>query len=416
MKKHFYSRLQDRVDRLRRYKNQPYSLSIKLIWWIIKCCLTPSHWKGSDPEKRSVIYSKPESKNIGILLKGGIGDITIGGILIKKLHEILPSDYKFSLLLTNGVEIYSILYRGQSFINQILRDDSVRYEEFDIVIELDVYFPKIIYKNPNINIKNNFLNRYIEVVNNFHKDFPNITRTDRVPDQMMLIEILNKNRISCLDIDNLLGITKNCIWDITVDDSLCSSIYSKWPELQKPFITVGRSVDTSNEYSDSIRLWSVEKYNAWIKIFKAHFPDVTVVQLGGVKKRCEQLNVDLNLVGETTFDELLFILKNSSLHLDGECGYVHLRHFLTKAKGLNIVLFGPTSISIKSYPENINVRSKNSCCLKYCEWISGSSWQARCIKNGSCRAHCIEAITPEYLYSQAEPQINKTLRTADKLK
>lgn len=45
MKKHFYSRLLDRVDRLKRYKNKPYSLSIKLIWWIIKCCLTPSYWE-----------------------------------------------------------------------------------------------------------------------------------------------------------------------------------------------------------------------------------------------------------------------------------------------------------------------------------------------------------------------------------
>ncbi len=226
---------------------------------------------------------------------------------------------------------------------------------------------------------------------------------------MMLIEVLNKNRITCLDINDLLGITPDCIWNIAVDESLRTSIYSKWPELQKPFITIGRSVDTSNEYSDSIRLWSVEKYNEWIKIFKAHFPHITVVQLGGVKERCERLNVDLDLVGETTFDELLFILKNSSVHLDGECGYVHLRHFLTQAKGLNIVLFGPTSISIKSYTENINVRNNSSCCLNYCEWISGNSWQAKCIKNGSCRAHCIETITPEYLFSQAESKIIKIL-------
>lgn len=406
MKKDFYIRLQDRIERLGRYRNKPYRLATKLLWWVMKCCFTPAGYSSKRPIVNQVNNTVPcLTPKIALLLKGGVGDIVIGGVLSKSLKDKLGDNSQIDLFLGGAFGICKLLFKEQTFFNALYKANELDYEKYDLVIELDVYFPKVVYRDCKVIFTDGFLEDYVKTLEDFHQKFPTITRTDRVFDQMMLLELLGKNRITCLDVGNLLGIEPSTLWDIKVDSNVSETVYQKWPQLKKPFITVGRGVDGTNADPDSIRLWSVEKYNQWIALFKEKFPNVTVVQLGVSKDRCESLDVDLNLLGETTFEEVLFILKASALHLDGECGYVHLRHFLTQAKGLNVVLFGPTSPKIKGYEENVNIRNDNICSLKCCEWIAGGTWQSWCIKNGKARAECVESLTPEYVMEYSYERI-----------
>ena len=412
MKKDFYIRLCDRVDRLVYLKNSPYKLAVKLLWWIIRSSFTPENYNKkilSNEKKRgggNII--KKEKVRFAVLLKGGIGDLAIGGVLVSKLFAYFPKESQIDICL-HSVVLGKKLFNNQNFYKNIVDAETIEYRDYDAVIELDVYFPRIIYLNPNVEFIDSRVKNYISSLKSFHNTYPTITRTDRVPVRIMLMELTHKNRITCLDIDNILNISAKDLWEIYVDEKISNEIYAKWPQLKKPFITVGRSVDSTNKYSDSIRLWSVDSYNEWIDLFKKKFPEVTVVQLGISKERCESLNCDLNLLGETSFEEVLWLLKKSKLHMDGECGYVHLRHFLTNAEGKSLVLFGPTSIEIKSYPENINIRCSDSCELRYCEWMSGENWQSYCPKSQSKKALCIHSISPQDVFSQTFHELSRLM-------
>ena len=111
-------------------------------------------------------------------------------------------------------------------------------------------------------------------------------------------------------------------------------------------------------------------------------------------KKCIALeNTDLNLCGQTSFDELLVILNEAKLHIDGDCGMVHLRHFM-EAKP-SVVLFGPTSKKFYEYSENINI-SANVC--TGCEWVT-NDWMNRCIKTDSS-ADCMNSLTAETVMNE----------------
>lgn len=116
--------------------------------------------------------------------------------------------------------------------------------------------------------------------------------------------------------------------------------------------------------------------------------------LGGDKTTYSKLNgVDIDLVGETSIAELMALLKESQVHLDGECGMVHIRHFVCQKP--SIVLFGPTSPKLKGYKENINLRNDGCCPLPMCEHILlEGQWSKMCLMNKlGTRATCIESIS-----------------------
>lgn len=401
----FYTKLSYRIDRLSRYKANPYKLAFKLAFWVLRSAITPSfleknnRYKGHDTK---IIHSMNPNPRIAIQLKGGVGDIVLGGLYARSLYLRFPELLMTISLGESQLKLANCLFKSHTFYSKLVRDIDLKYEDYDIVIELDVYFPKIIYKNNYTKFENRDINKYLQALEKFHQQFPTITRTDRVPDQMLLMLATGLNRITCMDIDGVIGLSTSSKFPINLDLDNEQRLLEKFPFLKEKYITIGRGVDKNNDWHDSTRLWSVDKYNRWIKLFKQKYPSVKVVQLGVSKDRCEKLDVDIDLVGLTTFEELLIILKRATIHLDGECGYVHLRHFLTEGKGKSIVIFGPTSNVIRGYPENINIRNDNSCELPLCEWIAGGSWQSFCLKTKECRAHCVESVSPEFVHQESQ--------------
>ena len=95
------------------------------------------------------------------------------------------------------------------------------------------------------------------------------------------------------------------------------------------------------------------------------FPSLSIVQVGRENPESDLVGTDIDLRDQTSFEELKVILKQSALHIDGECGMVHLNHALG---GRSAVLFGPTNMDFVGYPENINVKAKDACPL-WCEWV-----------------------------------------------
>lgn len=159
-------------------------------------------------------------------------------------------------------------------------------------------------------------------------------------------------------------------------------------EYPKQFITVHDGFDATNHYKfmRSTKSWSMDSWEKFIQIFKEKYPEIHVVQLGGLKHQ-KIPGVDINFAGQLEFKHTLRYLKSSLLHIDGDSGLVHARHLFNKQ---SIVIFGSTNPQYFGYPENINLAPKF---CGDCWWLN-SDWMSTC-KEGYSVPKCIDSITPE---------------------
>lgn len=332
---------------------------------------------------------KKNCDRLAFVLTGGIGDIVIAGPFIERFISKLSSNAQVCLI---GPKVVKVLYAGK-YAN-LYAGERIDFWRYDLVIELGV-FPMVLFRGKE-RFCDEFLDRYLDILRHFSASFPSLANCRHPPAHLSYLDAVGRNRVSGLDVGGLLQINNESLWDLSIPPLDERNFYDRFPFAKNKFITIGRGVDLQNKYSDSIRLWSPEQYNRWISIFKDRFPHVVVVQLGVSKSRCVELDADVDLVGRTTLLDILYLLQRSKFHVDGECGYVHLRHFLTKGQGRSLVLFGPTSERVKGYRENFNLSNRKGCSLNYpCEWILGDGWQKKCIHTGSATPLCMQNLEPD---------------------
>ena len=183
-------------------------------------------------------------------------------------------------------------------------------------------------------------------------------------------------------------------------------ILDKYDLKNKQYITITRSVELTKSQNNNVRLWPIAYYQELIKKMKQKYPEVKLVQLG--VSRCEELRgIDVNLLGKTTLEEVKAILKHSLLHIDGECGMVHTKHFLY---GKSAVFFGQTAIEYLGYENNINLKSNG--CPHWCEWIV-DDWQTHCIR-GYDEPPCMTELKPDYVFENIVPYLDSVVNKPEK--
>ena len=152
------------------------------------------------------------------------------------------------------------------------------------------------------------------------------------------------------------------------------------------YITIARGVDSKYNNSHP-KLWPLAYYNNLISCIRKDYPDLAIVQVGASEQFGIFDDTDINLVGRTTLEETIVVLKYSLCHIDTEGGLVHIKRFLN---GQSIVVFGPTLPSLYGYKENYNLRS--DACPSSCEWVT-RRWTEGCMR-GYAVAPCMEAMAP----------------------
>lgn len=163
----------------------------------------------------------------------------------------------------------------------------------------------------------------------------------------------------------------------------------------RPYITVHDGFDTSYIplNNNVTKCWPLSHWNSLVALLKEKFSGLLIVQIGSTNSsRIDGVDVDLR--NKTTLDEAAWILKQSSLHIDGESGLARLAHALhTKS----VVLFGPTSVSFFGLDGNINLPpQKCGDC-----WWSTQSWLSECPR-GLATPECMESITPASVAEHVE--------------
>ena len=177
-------------------------------------------------------------------------------------------------------------------------------------------------------------------------------------------------------------------------DKSAENILDKYNIRCGQFVTIQRGVgDYNAEYPECLpRLWSVENYTTLVKLLKSadKTMNLKVIQVGS-EFSVPIENVDFDLRGKTTFEELKVLLNYARFHIDGDAGMVHLRHFLSKKP--SVVIFGPTNEKLVGYSENINISARPESCPVACEWLT-PYWREKCIATGTNEATCQKNVTP----------------------
>lgn len=363
--------------------------------------------KKSNDEKSKIsknILVRPLNKNnqytnnlcIGIKIKGGLGDILIGINYLFYVKKLINSNATIDIYAHRNLTLVKSLLPKNNFFNKIFLDNDISdagNDNYDLFIVLNRY-PDIRRKNMSKIFY--FAPELVDFIHNcekFRLEHINFFNYLPVCDGMSnyLSEILNKKRIQQPDIYNMFNISEKFSYELDITEAAKRN-FNLWNLSNCKYITIHRGCDDKQSLN-SIKLWPLSYYNSLVKYIKENFPTLQIIQLGINDDRCPAFdNIDLNLVGKTSIEDIKIILKNSLLHIDGEGGFIHLRHALNG--GPSVVLFGPTSPLFYGYSENINLRS-NGC--KYpCEWVI-NDWQSRCCR-GYFKHPCMYALTPEFVF------------------
>src|SRR5574344_880016 len=389
----YYSELEQKIEKyVRKYGNRPKKTAIRLAYWNFL-----QLFKNLNREDFCKKNKNSKNLNVAIILSGGVGDFVVNAKYLIALNKILENyadiyiysslnldvakgilnnlDFKFKLFTEkeyeekNSVDIVI----KQSRIPFLMKYDKKRFEE-QLSKKSVEYFNKLEYFNK----------KYGDFSGGTIKDFVGVKFS----------KICKRNRHNEADIYNLLGLEK-IEYSLNCDDKFLNILNEYLLEKDK-YITIQRNIQSASE---ATRLWSISNYEKLISLIKTKYPQYKIIQLGR-KDTYELKGIDIDLLGKTNFEELKIVLQNAKLHIDCDCGMVHLRHAL--GGGKSVVLFGPTDADFIGYPENINIHGES--CGGKCEWRI-PEWNTKYLYSNSAQAKCMELITPEYVSERIEGEI-----------
>ncbi|OCG10409.1 hypothetical protein A9G24_10355 [Gilliamella sp. App6-5] len=390
----YFDKLQQKVNKYKLlYSNKHKKAAIKLIWWNF-CKLFEFKLGSQFNKSRKTQY---RLDRISFFVTGGIGDILISFNYCSYLLAFLKDEIKcIDIFVQNQFLVQELI--GDSCFNvypvtEWNQDESIYLLDFRID-----RFPFIVNNHlslidANSNPKTRELVKLYEEFYQLNKKI--VYQPPQIDSLSIQYSIINRqNRMQQPDIYGYLNISGD-------NYKFVPSIFNDKEVLKAfglhegKFITLNRGVDGTNPHCESTKLYPLDYYNSLVKLIKSEFKEYKIVQLGVSADRCQFIDdVDLNLVGKTSLNQLKAILKNSFLHIDGEGGMVHLRKSLNGS--VSVVIFGPTSSNFYGYSNNVNI-SSNACPVS-CEWIN-DNWASYCI-NKQNNHTCMKSIKPILIFEE----------------
>lgn len=395
-----------KMNKYSKKYNSIFFIFVKLIFFSITRILNilmPSFGKNKIEKLPSKVLK------IAVCLDGGVGDMLVYAVWLKEFSKIIEGDFIIDVYAHRSQAVSSACFKESTFVKHVFRREMFErnFSKYDLAISFR-RFPVVIYDKQN-KIKQfspnliDFIDHYKKFRHDYDKFFIYLASADTQVDLYTICR--GEKRIQQPDIDNLLGISEDTKYYLHINNNAFDILKSCNLVGQK-YITITRSVETSQKHISNIRLWPIKYYEKLIADIKNRYPEIKIVQLG--VDRCETLKgIDINLLGKTNLEEVKALLKYSLLHIDGECGMVHMKHFLG---GVSAVFFAQTAIEYLGYSNNINLKSNG--CPHWCEWIV-DDWQTHCIR-GYEVPPCMTELKPEYVFENITPYLDKVVNKPEK--
>ncbi len=342
----------------------------------------------------------PERLNLLVHIRGGIGDVAMARVLIKKLRETLPQAY------------IAFSYDSKSVVDMIFSDGLIdRFEPtgyralaYDVVLSgCHLLMYDVINRVRVQQLAPHFLpilEKGLSVQNCF-KEFARYS--PHLDGQLAEIAIAHGgSRITNLGWFSGLEIHQNDFAPISLSAEKAHQLLNRFHLTSGTYLTIHDGINTNTNTSCGYptRCWPVSYWEEFCKSIKQQFPQFTLVQLGGSKSKPFPF-VDVSLVGKTTIADLPYILDNARLHIDGESGLVHLAH-LTRVR--SVVLFGPSKAAYLGYARNVNITAPGcGGCMNI-----RPDWMTQCIFGKEHAQQCLAQITPQAVAAEVAKLLTTT--------
>lgn len=361
------------------------------------------------PEKNDTLGLLDTQMNVGLLLKGGLGDIVVLANYIYKFRQKYGyENLRIDVFVHNSYNSAKVVLYDGYIIDHLYPEQGYEhsFREYDVFIDISRYPDVKKRELKKMELMMPELLEYVYLCERFRSENSRFFTYSGITDgqSAMLSIINNKKRIHQPDVYGFLEVQEEYEYDIPVMEDE----YEFLADLDlksRRFITINRGVDT-NYTKSSIKLWPQFYYNTLVRLLKKKYPDIVLVQLGSSYDRCQTFEgIDLDLIGKTNLEQVKVLLKHSLVHIDGEGGMVHLRHALKG--GRSVVMFGPTSSEFFGYSENENIVGNG--CDTWCEWAV-NNWQEGCLR-GYSNAPCMASIIPEKVMLSVEKIITEEMES-----
>lgn len=326
-------------------------------------------------------------------LNGGIGTYLMQENFILCFFEKFSSAVSITVFGSASVKVNDGLFVGQTFVAHYDVRSQYQAKNFDLSIDIN-WFPDVVHiDRAKVRAISPQLEQLVNIWIAFKKNAStkDFVRTDSLFDpNVYQYAIANgKNRVNVMDIDRQLDIEPEfrLVLQTVKPEKKVLKRFGLW---NQKYITLQQGVNADSTSGISPKQWPNENYSILCRMLKERFPGFVLVQLGESGNNRPIDGVDCCLLGETDFEDLKVLLKNSLLHIDGECGMVHMRRALHA--GPSVVLFGQTPLRVYGHAEDINISA--NICGDGCSKLF-SSWKSRCYL--SDQPLCMQAITPQHV-------------------
>ncbi len=330
---------------------------------------------------------------VAVLLNGGIGTYLMELNFIKCLYDKYSDDLRFDVFASNNDAVNEGLMKGQYFVNQYYLRKEFGKNMYDLEIDLN-WFVKVVsvdydrvkqinhmfYELVNLWVKFQENEKTRHLVGNDNRFDPNI---------WTYALARGENRLNITDIDGRIGVGKE--YDFKLMTNLKKNdVLHKFGLDSNEYITMQSGVDAAANTLCAPKQWPHEYYEELCVLLKENYPNILLVQLGEEANNLPIEGVDKCLLGKTSFEELKSILKYAKLHIDGDCGMLHMRKAMHA--GTSVAFWGQMSPEIVGYTDDINIVSKT--CPSWCGKLY-TGWKQRCPLYNHPK--CMYEIKPEYV-------------------
>ncbi len=361
---------------------------------VVKAAMLFNQWRKHTKQrlKRFGKRITPPTGPLKILvhIKGGIGDVCMARIFVKKLRDVIPQ-----------AEIF-FAYDHKSTVDMVFSDGLINGfctpdylpENFDLVVSGCHYLMFDYYNRARLEqLAPQFMPAFEEGLDVQRYFKPFAAYTPYLDGQLASIAVAyGGSRITNLGWFTGLEITQNDPAPIALNTAQTAAVLAKLNLTVQKYITIhdGINTHTDTSHGHPTRCWPESHWREFARLFKAAYPDISLVQLGGPKSHVFDF-ADISLVGQTSVADLPHVLSGALLHVDGESGMVHLANITHTPC---VVLFGPSRPDYLGYARNTNLTSP---VCAGCMNIS-KHWMTQCILGYSPKNQCLPAILPQTVF------------------
>lgn len=355
-------------------------------------------------QSKWLILKNPAELLVAIDVGGGVGDYTFFQIWAKEFYK--NTRYDVSIDVFGGGSIHYI-FKNIPFVRTIYNSDIFPFSNaYDIKLKIRHYPIILHYNKERVNSNFSEIIPLIDGYKKIYRLYAPILDNDPFFDGMwarLMIKYGFKRKTELYMQNDHFPHESELYCSIPLEKKSFDAL-DKYGLRNSMFITVHNGSDTSNARSIGdkyVSNYPIEKFSELCRIIKEKYPSVMIVQLGHPKSSEPIKNVDLNLIGKSSLDEAFAILKYSTLHIDGDSGFVHVNASLM---GRSVVVYGPSPMKYLAYEENVNI-SKNIC--ESCMWDS-PDWRYQCLA-GHDEPICMTSINPDEIFERCETIISNAL-------